>query len=213
MIGEILSAIQKRTHAGMVQMHFIRGRGLQARHGWTSQQVVRATMYFQTERARSISDYYELYLLVLPSNLLRGNLRNAVHHRLDMRAGLDRNDTSIHDPQALHAVDLQVLVNDTSVLERAHLAGAHGVENRQCSVAGELLPVRIGLHSAGARLILCGPELAESGCVGDAAGVFGSFFGGLEVVGLGEVVGIDDGFAGGGGGVEVDAAVSRADAL
>lgn len=58
------------------------------------------------------------HLLILFDDHLGCLFGNAIHERLQMSTGEQRDDTSIYDPQALEAVDLQVGVHDAAVLLR-----------------------------------------------------------------------------------------------
>ena len=129
-----------------------------------------------------------------------------------MSGNKQRNNTSIDNPQVIGAVNLELRINNTTVSLGKHRAGADGVEDAKGGAERKSLPLLIGaINDIEAGLVLVIPKGSHGLSSGSATAVLDGLDDGLEIVGVVEEVGIDDGVSSGAGvgGVDVDAAAGE----
>jgi len=151
--------------------------------------------------------------ITILNHQLRGLLRNPIHRRLDMPRDQHGHHTGIHHPQVLRAIHHQRRTDDPPLVLRQHRARADGMEDGQGSVEHKVAPLRIvvpgvrdGSHTG---FVLGRPDGGHGGGVGNLASVLDSFDGGLNIVLVGEVVGVDCRRDGEVGGLDVHAAAAE----
>lgn len=122
-----------------------------------------------------------------------------------------RNHARIHDAQVPRAVHHQVRIHDAVLAPGQYGARPDRVVDSQAIVRHVCSPLGVGVgagaaHDSEAGFVLGGPDAAERRGVGDLAEVLGGGNSGLDVVFLGQVVGVDGWRRGEGGRGDVDGA-------